>query len=455
MVLPTAISFSNEYTILKPTINLSPDLVYFPTSHNFGDVIEGQTYQTTFQMWNGGTDILTWNLGIVHTWISPSPTSGSSTGYMDRDTVTVTIDTTGMSIGPHSGFVSISANDGGGVRNFNIDLNIVTNNPPNTPAKMNGPSSGAVNTWLTFTTSTTDPDGDPVLYGFDYSNDDIVDYWSTSYISSGATYTINFKTDTPGIYYLRMKAEDIYGAQSGFSPAKMVTITEANDPPNTPSTPFGPNTGVIEESLSFSTSTTDPDNDKVKYGWDWDADGTVDEWSGLLNSGNVDTRSHAWSSSGIYQIKVKAQDEHGEESGWSASLLVTISGENNAPLKPTQPEGESSGKAGTSYTYSSSTTDPDTDRIFYLFDWGDGTESGWIGPYDSGDTIFQSHIWTAQGDYVVKVKAKDDPNDDGDPSDGMESVWSDPLQISMPKNKATVVSFQMFLKKIFERNVFN
>ena len=30
-------------------------------------------------------------------------------------------------------------------------------------------------------------------------------------------------------------------------------------------------------------------------------------------------------------------------------------------------------------------TNPDGDNIFYLFDWGDDTNSGWIGPYKSGE----------------------------------------------------------------------
>ena len=97
-VMPISLSNNMNYLV--------PDLVYSPTSHDFGFVEEGETYQTTFDIWNAGTDTLTWNLGIVHTWISPLPTSGSSTG--EHDTVTVTIDTTGLSPGSYSGFVSIS-----------------------------------------------------------------------------------------------------------------------------------------------------------------------------------------------------------------------------------------------------------------------------------------------------------------------------------------------------------
>ena len=414
---------------------IGPDLVYSPTSHDFGNVAEGQLYETTFEIWNGGTGTLTWSLGIIHTWISPNPTHGKSDGYWDKVTVTVTIDTTGLSLGSHSGFVSITANDGGGVRYFNIDCNVVTNNPPNTPSQLSGPSYGNVDDILSYTSSTTDPEGDNIWYGLDYTGDGNVDHWSSNYYPSGFLYTIQITFGSAGIYHLRLKAKDIYGAESGWSPSKTVTISD-NDPPNTPSTPTGPAIGNVDTSYSYSISTTDPDGDDVKYGWDWDGDGNVDEWSGFYSSGSSCSMPHSWTGAGIYQVKVKVQDVHGAESGWSSALTVTISAGNNAPTKPSTPTGPTSGKTGTSCSYSSSTTDIDGDKVYYKWDWGDEI-SGWDGPYNSGDPVTASHIWSNQGTYAVKVKAKDDPNGDGDLSDGTESVWSDPLSVSMPKNKTT------------------
>ncbi|GAG46238.1 unnamed protein product, partial [marine sediment metagenome] len=235
------------------------------------------------------------------------PTGGKSDGSWDKVTITVTIDTTGLSLGSHSGFVSITADDGGGVRYFNIDCNVVTNNPPNTPTQLNGPGSGEVNEWLSYTTSTTDPDGDDIMYGIDVNSDGIVDGWASFFVPSGGTYTINIRFFGTGTYYLRMKAEDIHGAQSGFSTSKTVVIVGANNPPITPITPSGPASGNTGTSYSYSTSTTDSDGDDVKYGWDWNGDGNVDEWSGFYSSGSSCSMLHSWSSFGSYQVKVKAQ----------------------------------------------------------------------------------------------------------------------------------------------------
>ena len=100
---------------------------------------------------------------------------------------------------------------------------------------------------------------------------------------------------------------------------------------------------------------------------------------------------------------------------------------NKRPKTPNTPDGPTSGKIGESYTFFSSTIDLKNDQVFYLFDWDDGTDSGWLGPFDSGDECSASHIWNEKGIYSIRVKAKD-VND-------IESEWSNPSLISMSKNK--------------------
>jgi hypothetical protein len=62
-----------------------------------------------------------------------------------------------------------------------------------------------------------------------------------------------------------------------------------------------------------------------------------------------------------------------------------------------------------------------------LFDWGDGNDSGWVGPYLSGQTGEAFHIWTDCGEYEVKVKAKD--------NFGVQSDWSEPANIIIAENE--------------------
>jgi len=125
--------------------------------------------------------------------------------------------------------------------------------------------------------------------------------------------------------------------------------------------------------------------------------------------------------------------------------------QNRKPTKPSQPSGKTKGPAGEEYIYSTSSTDPDGDPVYYLWDWEDAM-SNWIGPYNSGETITAKHTWKNKGKFNVRVKAKDDPNGDGDLSDGVESDWSDPLVVSMPKNKETHLKpINILFEYIFHR----
>jgi hypothetical protein len=96
------------------------------------------------------------------------------------------------------------------------------------------------------------------------------------------------------------------------------------------------------------------------------------------------------------------------------------------PANPDKPSGPDSGVPLTEFTFSTTTTDPDGDNIYYLFDWGDGTDSGWIGPYESGQTGEASHIWENIGNYEIMAKAKDE--------NGAKSGWSEVKMFTVGDN---------------------
>ncbi len=96
---------------------------------------------------------------------------------------------------------------------------------------------------------------------------------------------------------------------------------------------------------------------------------------------------------------------------------------NGPPATPATPDGPDNGATGVEYTFTTSTTDPEGEDVYYKFDWGDGTISGWFGPFASGATGDGSYIWTTAGIFEVRVKAKD--------VNGGESDWSDPHTIDI------------------------
>ena len=105
-------------------------------------------------------------------------------------------------------------------------------------------------------------------------------------------------------------------------------------------------------------------------------------------------------------------------------MFVYELGFSNAPPNtPSTPSGPDDGITGAEYTFTTSADDPELDQVYYWFDWDDGTNSGWVGPYNSGETGSASHAWDDAGDYEVTVKAKDTNNG--------ESDWSDPHIITI------------------------
>ena len=119
---------------------------------------------------------------------------------------------------------------------------------------------------------------------------------------------------------------------------------------------------------------------------------------------------------------------------------------NSRPFKPDKPSGETSGESGSEYEYTTSCIDPEFNKVWYLFDWDDGTDSGWIGPYNSGEEVSAKHTWSLRNTYNIKVKAKDEC--------GSESVWSDPLAVSMPKTKQKDNTFLLRILEWFYLNDF-
>jgi agmatine deiminase len=114
---------------------------------------------------------------------------------------------------------------------------------------------------------------------------------------------------------------------------------------------------------------------------------------------------------------------------------------NSPPEQPQRPSGQTSGKTGATYLYTTLTTDVDEDQVFYMWDWGDGNSSDWLGPFASGQTAKAQHSWTTKGTYSIRVKAKD--------TKGAESDWSDPLAVTMPLDYTSMMPFLERLEQRF------
>lgn len=101
------------------------------------------------------------------------------------------------------------------------------------------------------------------------------------------------------------------------------------------------------------------------------------------------------------------------------------------PEKPNKPTGETNLLTANEYSFATTSIDPNNENVYYLFDWGDGTQTGWIGPYESGREIVFTHIWRNEGLYTVKAKARNSKN--------IQSKWSESLNISVLGHTAWII----------------
>lgn len=112
--------------------------------------------------------------------------------------------------------------------------------------------------------------------------------------------------------------------------------------------------------------------------------------------------------------------------GLGDAILVKIA-PSNAPYNP-DIDGPSRGIPYEEYDYTFVTTDPNDEQVFYWIEWGDGSNSGWLGPFDSDIEITESHIWDTRGLYTIKAKAKN--------INGLESGFSQ-LEVTIPRTRAS------------------
>ncbi|MEM0492796.1 MAG: DUF2341 domain-containing protein [Candidatus Thermoplasmatota archaeon] len=115
------------------------------------------------------------------------------------------------------------------------------------------------------------------------------------------------------------------------------------------------------------------------------------------------------------------------------SFTIVSSLQPNPPEQPvdsvlwhTNPNDKNKGicGAGIMYDYTTTSTQTILGDIYYKFYWGDGSDSGWLGPYTSGEIVSAGHIYSidALGDNDIRVVCK--IND-------AESVLSVPLRVRM------------------------
>jgi hypothetical protein len=214
-----------------------------------------------------------------------------------------------------------------------------------------------------------------------------------------------------------------------------------NQPPNIPSNPTPKNqaTDVLVTTELFWAG-GDPDGDPVTYTIYFGTTSTP-----LKVKTNQSTLSYdppgtlAYNTK--YYWKIVAWDNHNLSTEGSVWSFTTNEAANTPPNKPSKPLGIINVEINVEYAFITGTVDPNGDVVYYLWDWGDGNDSEWLGSYHSGALCEGRHIWTTKDNCTIRVKAKD--------IYGTESEWSDPLPITVPYSCSNPLS--QFFELLFQR----
>lgn len=187
----------------------------------------------------------------------------------------------------------------------------------------------------------------------------------------------------------------------------------------------GPIEGETGVKYDFSFTTNDPEGDDIEIYIDW-GDGSNSGWI-PCESGEEVIKSHSWSKNGLYEIRAQSRDVW-HFSSWSKHKIRI----GDIPPDPPTITGPDLGESGVEYEFTFNAIDYNGGNIWLYIDWGDGTNSGWIGPYESGSDVKVKNSWSHKGIYEITAKAKDQLG---------EGKWSDPHKIVIdndPPNMVTI-----------------
>jgi hypothetical protein len=196
---------------------------------------------------------------------------------------------------------------------------------PAAPSAPLGDSNGYTDTYYAYTSHPTQPNAGAVALRFTWDDGDTSPWTGTTY-AYGVPAVDSHQWSVSGIYHVRAQARGAGDRLSPWSDSLEVTILVPGDePPLTPGSPLGPDSGLTHSVYAFRTSATDDDNDSLQYQFDW-GDGDTSAWLGPIPAGDTLSADHAWLSPGTYDISVQAKDAQGfgSTSGWSLPHSFTV-----------------------------------------------------------------------------------------------------------------------------------
>lgn len=288
-------------------------------------------------------------------------------------------------------------------------------------ADANGPYTADEGTAILFDASgSSDPDGHPLLYRWDFDNNGT---WDTGW-SSYPKATHVWCDDHTGKVKLEVWEGLATDEQLRDTDTADVTVSNV-----VPAVNAGPDQTVDEgDTVDFIGSFNDPGKcDTWLFDWDF-GDGTT-------SSGSL-FPEHIYGDDGVYTASLTVTDDDGGVD--TDDITVTVN--NVAPTieadSMEQPNSQFILPVVHTLDFEATATDPGSDDLTFVWDWGDTTSDTTIyyndgvgpDPYPSPEvnpmnvTDAVSHVYVASGDYTMTLTVTDD--------DGGVDTFTQPIHVA-------------------------
>jgi len=312
-------------------------------------------------------------------------------------------------------------------------------NTPNNPFPQNNNSETPISANLSWLGG--DPDNDTVYYDVYFG-----DTFPPMKVSANQTETYfndtNLNFDT--LYHWKIVAWDRFGFKT-VGP-NWTFRTEDNYAPNTPDNPIPPD-GEEKAPVSINLSWEGGDPNLGDLVWyeiylnENDPDPNYLTTIGPYPASKTDITYDLEEDLVLFETynwKIIAKDKTGLTS--PSVVWEFTTGENDPPVVSIT--GPQKVKENELAEFTFTITDEEEDNVWLYIDWGDGTNTTWMGPYSEYPiAINQEHSWTPRDTYTIQARVKDTFQ----PGEG------DSFAVTVPIIKTYNLILLNFLQKIIHR----
>ncbi len=276
-------------------------------------------------------------------------------------------------------------------------------------------------------------DNNKIFHNNFYDNDQnakdaCTNIWDDSYPSGGNYFDDYTGSDNNGDGI----GDTPYNVPGGSNKDRYPLMNKWNEPPYQPSDPNPRNDAIgVPTNPILSVYISDPEGNKMDVSF---YDASTQDLIGVANNIPSFTRAQiTWNNlliNNTYFWYAIADD--GTYKNQSDTWKFTVGEATNYPPEAPIIDGPKNGKIDIDYEYKFSANDQNQDQIYYYINWGDGNNTGWLGPYLSGEEISVIHKWSNKGTYIIRAKAKDINN-----AESQESTF----EINIPRARVTDITF--------------